>query len=126
MAKGKSGHRNNSVSSEQLMRSVGQDDPLAFINSLSRLSLPSRSILNPVQEEYLSRQLRPIRSHVPGGSVRSFFRNPVRAIVSETKVYRAVVCAKRKIRREVIHALKLQGRGRGGRRDYNETSKIKC
>lgn len=39
---------------------------------------------------------------------------------------KAVICFKRKVRREVLHALKLKRSGRGGRKRRNEWSDVQC
>lgn len=41
-------------------------------------------------------------------------------------LYRDYVCAKRKVRREVLHALRLTGSGPRSRPRYNESSQVKC
>lgn len=43
-----------------------------------------------------------------------------------TNPKRAMVCVRRKVRRQVLHALKKTGKGAKARRKFNENSKIRC
>lgn len=67
------------------------------------------------------------------GAAKSRFKKPYKASAWPSAGLRfkapknIVLCVRRKIRAEVLHALKLTGRGRGrGKKHFNKFSKIGC
>lgn len=130
------GHRSRSVPSADITHNAS--DPLA---ELLELAEPDPVPLNPVTslDDFMQPAI-PFDGRVFSfGQEQPFHQEvanaqPVRGVSSQAlspgirvaEPQALAVCVRRKERREVLHAFRLVGRGRGGGRRWNENSKIKC
>lgn len=85
----------------------------SFNKTRHRLTVPNA---NHVRHRPAGKTMGDIRSTIEGTPWQTAFREPDKVLI----------CARRQIRREVMHALKKSGRGGQKKPRYSEYSKISC
>lgn len=114
-----------------------QSVPSGYLPKGRPLLLGSKVLRPPVNRPgaFSFKTMRPKVVHRPVTKVNllnpwGLFKAAVRqSAFDHVKAYRDVVCAKRKIRREVLMALEIAGRkgsGSGKHKHFNASSKVRC
>lgn len=143
MARSRSGKRDdNSIASDPLL---GLTAPSPVVSGLTPLQqwydlTAERFLLQELEDHrrYHPEEVRPLLTPV-GRPSQVRLRDPMarlRRFSSQTKAIisvghrnplnAAIICARRKARKEVMHALKLKRRGKGGGHKRNWRSYVKC
>lgn len=97
--------------------------PLAWWNQTSSISLPTTRNPLPTYRRTFNRRNTPVKDFA---RVKNLISHPLNTAFKQSKLYRDLVCAKRKIRKEVLHALHLTSRGAGTPHHRSGDSDIRC
>lgn len=96
-------------------------------NRVNRFDYSGSDIFRPSENIIVRRPRRTqVKRDLPIKSNLGFTRSLHSGILNESDVYRSYVCAKRRIRKEVIHALGKAGSGSKRPPRYTDQSKVKC